>query len=72
MKTYLKNNERKLPQSGEGNRHTSPGSSEDPKEVQPKQEHTKTPHIKLPKIKDKERILKAPREKETVAYKEFS
>ena len=25
--------------------------------------------IKLPKIKDKERILKAPREKETVTYK---
>ena len=27
-------------------------------------------HIKLPKIKDKESILKAAREKETVAYKE--
>ena len=28
--------------------------------------------ITLPKIKDKERIIKAAREKETVAYKGFS
>ena len=28
--------------------------------------------IKLPKIKDRERILKAAKEKETVTYKEFS
>ena len=34
-----------------------------------KEEHTKTHHHKLPKIKDKERILEAAREKETVTYK---
>ena len=45
----------------------SPGSSESPKEVGPKQEHTSR-HIiiTLPKNKDKERIFKAAREKETV------
>ena len=37
-----KNNEEKLPQSGEGNR--LPGSSESPKEVVPKEEHTKAHH----------------------------
>ena len=31
----------KLPQSGKGNRHTSPGSSESPKQVGPKEVHTK-------------------------------
>ena len=34
----------------------------------PKEEHTKA-HHKLPKIKEKERILKAARGKETVTYK---
>ena len=45
------------------------GSSEGPKEVGLKEAHTKT-HHKSPKIKDKERILKAERKKETVT-KEF-
>ena len=44
MKAYLNNNEGKLSQSGKGNRHTSPGSSESPKQVGPKEEHTKTHH----------------------------
>ena len=35
----------------------------------PKEAHTKAHHITLPKMKDKERILKAAREKETVTYK---
>ena len=49
----------------------SPGSSGSPKEVGPKIKYIKT-HIiiTLPKIKEKERILKAAREKETVTYKE--
>ena len=31
-------------QSGKGNRHISPGSSESPKEAGPKEEHTKAHH----------------------------
>ena len=61
MKTSLKNNERKLPKFGEGNRHTSPGSTE-----RPIPRHT---IIKMSKIKDKERILKAAREKKLVTYR---
>ena len=65
------NNEGELPQSGKGNRLPgSPGNSESPKEVGPKEEHTKAHHITLAKIKEKERILEAAREKDTVTYKE--
>ena len=64
-KTYLKNNEKQLPQFGKGNRYTSPGSTESPKQVGPKEDHTKTHLIKMPKVKDKERILKAAREKQS-------
>ena len=39
---FEKNNEGKLPQSGEGNSHASSGSSESPKEIGPKEEHTDT------------------------------
>ena len=39
-----KNNEGKLPQTGEGNRQENPGSAENPKGVGPKEEHTKTHH----------------------------
>ena len=64
------NNEGALPQTGKGNRLPgSIGSSESPKEIGAKEEHMKTHVIKLPKIKDKERILEAAREKETVTYK---
>ena len=65
-----KNNERKLPQSGEGNRLPgSPGSSESPKKLE-SSKHTPMHIIStLPKTKDKEKILKAEREKETVTYK---
>ena len=42
LKTYLKNNEGELPQSGKGNR--LPGSSESPKETGPKEAHTKAHH----------------------------
>ena len=44
---------------GEGNRHTSPGSTESPKQDGPKEDHTKIIIIKMPQVKDKERILKA-------------
>ena len=66
---FEKNNERKLPKLsfGKGNRHTSPGSTESPQQVEPKR-NTLT-HIinKMPKVKDKERILNAAREKQ-VSY----
>ena len=41
----------------------------DPKKLDPKRNTPRHIIIKLPKIKDKERILKAAREKETVTYK---
>ena len=41
-----------------------------PKKLDPKRNTPRHIIIKLPKIKDKERILKAAREKETVTYKE--
>ena len=63
-------NKGKLPESGEGNRlPRSPGSSDSSKEIVPKEEHTKALIIKLPKMEDKERTLKAAREKDTVIYK---
>ena len=40
-----------------------------PKKLDPNRNTPKHIIIKLPKIKDKERILKAAREKETVTYK---
>ena len=40
-----------------------------PKKLDPKRNTTRHIIIKLPEIKDKERILKAARGKETVAYK---
>ena len=40
-----------------------------PKKLDPRRNTPKHIIIKLPKIKDKERILKAAREKETVTYK---
>ena len=42
---FKKNNERKLPQSGEGNRLAgSAGSSESSKEIGPKEDHSKGHH----------------------------
>ena len=65
-----KHNEGELPQSGKGNRLPgSPGSSESPKEVGPKGHTQSHIIITLPKIKDRERILKAAREKDTYTYK---
>ena len=42
-----------------------------PKKLDPRRNTPRHITIKLPKIKDKERILKAAREKEKVTYKEF-
>ena len=50
---------------------SSLGSSESPIQDKPKEEHAKT-HINLVKVKDKERILKAPREKQQITYKGIS
>ena len=44
LNIYLKNNERKLPQFGEGNRHASSGSTESPKENECKEAHSKKHH----------------------------
>ena len=43
--------------------------SQIPKEAGLKESHTKAHHITLPKMKEKDRILKAAREKNTVTYK---
>ena len=40
----MKNNEGKLTESSEVNRHASKGSSQSSKEVAPQEEHTKTHH----------------------------
>ena len=67
------NNEGELPQSGKGNRH--PGSQEAqrvPKKLDPRKHTPRHIIITLPKIKEKERILKAAREKERVTYKGIS
>ena len=44
-------------------------STEGPKQVEPKQAHTRHIIIKMAKVKDKERILKAAREKQSINYK---
>ena len=60
-----------LLQSGKGNRLPgSPGAQRVPKKLDPRKHTPRHIIITLPKIKDKERILKAAREKETVTYKE--
>ena len=59
-----------VPQSGKGNR--LPGSQEAqkvPKKLDPRNHTPRYIIIALLKTKDKERILKAAREKETVIYK---
>ena len=45
------NNEGKLPQSGQGTRHASPGSSESPKEVGSKEIHQDTSRLSYPRLK---------------------
>ena len=62
-----KNNEGELPQSGKGTRHASPGHLV-PKKLEPRRNMSRHITVTLPKIKDKEKILKASGEKETVTY----
>ena len=70
IENLFENNEGELPQSGKGKRLPgSPGSSESPKKLDPRKHTPRHIRITLPKIKDKERISKAAREKETVTYK---
>ena len=61
---------KKLPEFGEGNRNAGPGSAESPKQDGYKEAHCKTHHNEVPKVKDRERILKAAREKHLVTYRE--
>ena len=59
-----------FPQSGKGNR--LPGIQEAqrvPKKLDPRKHTPRHIIITLPKIKEKKRILKAAREKETITYK---
>ena len=53
----------------EGNWHKDTGSKEGPKQVEAKQAHIKTYYNKNGKIKDKEKILKAARENQSINYK---
>ena len=46
--------------------HTNPGMTESPKQEEPKEAHCKTHNIKMANFQDKERILKAAREKKEV------
>ena len=69
-KLIWKNNEGELPQSGKGNRLPEVQEAQRvPKKLDPKRNTPRHIIITLPKIKDRERILKAAREKETVTYK---
>ena len=51
------------------NRYQDTGSTEGPKQVESKQVHTKTYYNKNGKFKDKERVLKTAREKQSIKYK---
>ena len=62
-KLFEKNNERRLLWFSEGNRYTSPGSTESLKQVAPKEATPRHIIIKMLKDKDKERILKAAKRK---------
>ena len=59
----------KFPKPKEGNKYPGTGSTEGPKQDEPKQTYTKTYYIIIAKVKDKERILKAAREKQRVNHK---
>ena len=70
MKTYLKKYEGELPQSGkEIDFQEVQEAQRVPKKLDPRRSTPKHIIIMLPKMKDKERILKAAREKETLTYK---
>ena len=53
----------------EGNRHTSTGSTKSPNKMDAKRPTQRHIIIKMSQVKDKERILKAEREKQLVTYR---
>ena len=63
---FEKNNDRKLPLPVEWKSHASSGSTECPNQMNPKRPTPRHIIIKMPNFKDKERILKAAREKQEV------
>ena len=52
-----------------GNWYQIKGNIEDPKQVESKQAHTKTYYNKKANVKDKERLIEAAKEKQSVNYK---
>ena len=58
-----------LPQHGKWNSHPSPGSAESPSKKNPRKNKLRHIVIRLTKIKDKEKLLKATREKRKITYK---
>ena len=52
-----------------GKSHPNPGNTESPKQEEPKEATARHTIIKKAKFQDKERILKATREKQKVTYK---
>ena len=53
----------------EGNSHPSPGRTESPRQDKPKEKHAETHSNQVDKIKDKEKLLKATREKRQITCK---
>ena len=70
LKTIWKNNERELPPLAKETDFQE--AQKILKKLDPRKHTPRHIIILLPKIKDKERILKAAREKETVTYKGIS
>ena len=66
---FWRNYSWKLPQHGKGNSQSSPRSTENPLQDKTKEKHIETHINQANKIKQKERILKATREKQQVTYK---
>ena len=59
----------KFPQHGKGNSQSSPRGTKSPIQDKPKEKHAKIHTNQTNKYKNKERILKAAREKQHVTYK---
>ena len=63
---FEKNNDRKCPQPGEGKSQAHSGSAEAPNKMNSKRHKPRHIIIKTPSFKDRERILKAAKEKQEV------
>ena len=68
-KSVSKSNDGKLPSFDERKSHTSQGNTDSLSQEEPKEPTSRHIIIKMAKFQDKERILKAPREKQEVTYK---